>query len=90
MRKQKARNNHQGGNREERQKARWENTASKTEGRKERRVMREEERADEKEKKRRLFRRSLFPQCLLTHERCRDECAECAQMCVSLRAHRQL
>lgn len=51
MRKQKARNNHQGGNREERQKARWENTASKTEGRKERRVMREEERGDEKEKK---------------------------------------
>lgn len=49
--KQRMRENHQGGQGKNKKTARWENSASETEGRKERRIMREEESGDGKERK---------------------------------------
>lgn len=63
-----------GGDREEGQQDGKDSTRE-TEGRKERRIMREEESSDEKERKGDSF---PSPQHMLTHKRCcRNECAEC-------------
>lgn len=69
-----------------RKTARWEYSASETEGRKERRIMREEESGDEKGRKGGSLSLSLdvffFPQCLLVHGCRRRDRAEYACVCV--------